>query len=65
MIPILVSAHALTSILTIAFMQEMGADDDVTYLVILAVNGAQMLFEALTVRGGYHETLYRKKRPGR
>ena len=65
MIPTLLAAHAITSILIVALMGEIDAEHDVTYLVVLAFNGAQALFEALAIRRGDYEAIDRTKRTGR
>ena len=49
MIPMFLLAHLLASILIVAFME--GADLDVVYLTVAAVNAALFLFEAVTMKG--------------
>ena len=60
MIPPILAAHMVTSILIVALMTEIRADHDVILLVVLAFNGAQALFEALAIRRGNFEAINRK-----
>lgn len=60
MIPVLISLHAFSTIAVVSFMVELGASDDTIVLVILALNGAQALFEALGVRKGIYAPINRR-----